>query len=123
MAKEAKALVIKLGKVLLCSFSERGKGSDCILLDDGDTNLDEFAQLGHDRFNIVDNDLLRGPFKEVRHSSASMSLDSWNGIAQHLSKSGKDRLVEGLLKFLSHIVCHLTNAMQRGVSDFRVRML
>jgi hypothetical protein len=52
-----------------------------------------------------------------------MSLDSWNGIAQHLSKSGDDRLMESFLEFLSHIVCHLSNAMQRGVSDFRVRML
>jgi hypothetical protein len=34
LAKEAKTLVIKLSKVLLSSFSERGKCSDCILLDD-----------------------------------------------------------------------------------------
>jgi hypothetical protein len=81
------------------------------------------AKLWHDRLDIVDHDLLRASFKEVGKSGASVSLNSWNGIIQHLSKGRKHALMESLLEIFSHVVCHLSNTVDSSIADLRVRVL
>jgi hypothetical protein len=47
-----------IAKVLFGSLSERGESSDCVLLDNGNADLDQMTKLWHDRLDIVDHDLL-----------------------------------------------------------------
>jgi hypothetical protein len=47
-----------IAKVLFGSLSERGESSDCILLNNGNSDLDQMAKLRHDRLDIVDHNLL-----------------------------------------------------------------
>jgi hypothetical protein len=51
-----------------------------------------------------------------------MSLHSGDGVVENLSQSRKHLLVEVLLEFFGHIICHLTDAMKGSISNLRVRV-
>lgn len=123
LAEESEALIEVARELFLGSLSQGGKSGNSIFLNDRDASLDQVEELREDSSHVVDNDVLGSTLEEVCEGSASMGLDSWHGVVQHLSKSWQDLLVEVFLEIFCHIVGHLPNAMKSSIADLGIRVL
>ena len=84
VAEEVKSLLKEWVEAFLGGFGEGSEGGHCILLDDGDTSLDQVRQLWNCLLNVLGGNFCIGTFNEVSKSSAGMSLYSWDGVVQSL---------------------------------------
>ena len=67
--------------------------------------------------------LLLNVLAKVGQASARVRLHSGHLVLQGFDQGGHNLRLERLLKVVWHVICQLANAVQRGESDLRVRVL
>jgi hypothetical protein len=115
------------GEVRLETFlgllSNSGQSGGSVLFNEGDTGLDQVAELLANFLETLHGDSLIGTFIEVGESGASVGLNAGNLIIEALDDGSEDVLGELLLEVLRQVVSELTNAVEGSISDLGVRVL